>query len=35
VGRDLGVHAVLPKDVEPERLFAELRAAAELRRAGD
>ena len=35
VGRDLGVHAVLPKGVEPERLFAELRAAAVLRRAAD
>jgi DNA-binding NarL/FixJ family response regulator len=34
VGRDLGVDAVLPKDVDPERLFAEIRAAA-VRRAGD
>ena len=32
-GRDLGVDAVLPKDVDPERLFAEIRAAAALRRA--
>ncbi|HEV7623957.1 MAG TPA: response regulator transcription factor [Amnibacterium sp.] len=35
VGRDLGVDAVLPKDVDPERLFAEIRAAAALRRAAD
>jgi DNA-binding NarL/FixJ family response regulator len=35
VGHDLGVHAVLPKDVDPERLFAELRAAAAIRRAAD
>ncbi|MCU1475127.1 MAG: DNA-binding response regulator [Amnibacterium sp.] len=34
-GRDLGVDAVLPKDVDPERLFAEIRAAASLRRAAD
>jgi DNA-binding NarL/FixJ family response regulator len=32
VGRDLGVDAVLPKDVDPERLFAAIRAAASARR---
>jgi DNA-binding NarL/FixJ family response regulator len=35
VGRDLGVDAVLSKDVDPERLFAEIRAAAAMRRTGD
>jgi DNA-binding NarL/FixJ family response regulator len=35
VGRDLGVDAVLAKDVDPERLFAELRAAAAARRVTD
>ncbi|MGN6743914.1 MAG: response regulator [Amnibacterium sp.] len=33
VGRGLGVAAVLPKDVDPARLFAVLRAAAAERRA--
>ena len=33
VGRELGVDAVLTKDVDPERLFAAIRAAAAARRA--
>jgi DNA-binding NarL/FixJ family response regulator len=34
VGGDIGVDAVLTKDVEPERLFAAIRDAAATRRAG-
>jgi DNA-binding NarL/FixJ family response regulator len=35
VGGDLGVDAVLTKDVDPERLFSVLRSAAALRRSAD
>jgi DNA-binding NarL/FixJ family response regulator len=34
VGGELGVDAVLTKDVDPERLFAAIRDAAAVRRAG-
>ena len=34
VGGEIGVDAVLTKDVEPERLFAAIRDAAAIRRAG-